>query len=343
MFKEELGRDIRRALIIAAGGGGDSVGALHTYMLLKRENVRPILGALPWERLSIDPCPGPVPLHMFKNIVKNIENTLAIVNSKTFVKRCYKVFKIQLCNVLEVINDVGIIYNAYRPVKDIAKIIYEYCIQEGIDLVVGSDSGGDILGTGFEDTLLSPLADSYTMSILNELDRLGIYVIVGIFGPGCDGELSREEIMRRFAKIAEKGYYLFHVGITPSIAREMLKVLEKAHTEASRLPVEAYFGKFGEYYIRRGERKVILDITCSGTYYMYARGILEITKLPEILKDSLNILHAREILNKYGIVTELDIEIELIRRGLATKKITAEEFMKIVEELKSRIRKTRLL
>ncbi len=337
MFKEELGKDIKKALIIAAGGGGDSVGAVHTYMLLRNENINPILGALPWERLSIDPCPGPVPVQCFRGI-KKLKNCLYMVNSDTLVRRCGKKFKIQLCNVLSVIDDIGIVYDAYRPVRQIAEDLYEYCLEEGIDVVFASDSGGDILGNGSEPNLLSPLADSYTASILYELYRLGIPVIVGIFGPGCDGELTRDELMRKFAIIAEKGYYLFHIGLTPSISRLMLKILEKAHTEASKLPLDAYYGKFGVVSIRRGERKVTLDITCAGTYYIHIRGLVEVTDLPEIIRDSKSILDAKNIFNRHGILTELDIEYELLRRGLATSKITAEEFVSIIKYLKRKIR-----
>ncbi len=337
MFREEINENLKRALIIAAGGGGDSVGAVHTYMLLKRENIDPILGALVWERLSIDPCPGPVPMECFRNI-KEISSTLYEVGPDTIVERCGRTFKPQISIVLESLNDRGIIYDPYRPVEEISKDIVEFCNREGIDLLIISDSGGDILASGYEDTLFSPLADAYTLSIAYQVERRGVHTIVGVFGPGCDGELSRAEIFEKFSILAGEGYFLFYVSLTPKIACLMEKIAEKAHTEASRLPIRAYRGERGTITIRRGERRVELDISSAATYYIDVRGIDKVTKLPLILRESRSILHAREILNRNGIMTELDIEEELSKLGDEAGRLRGLEFLEFINRLRSRIR-----
>jgi len=337
MFKEELGNDVRKALIIAAGGGGDSVGAVHTYLLLKRENIEPILGALVWERMSIDPCPGPVPVHCFKNIDK-ISDTLYKVRPETIVERCGRIFRPQISIVLEFLNSEGIIYDPYRPVEEIARDLVKYMEDNEIDLLIISDSGGDILASGYEENLFSPLADSYTLSIAYQVSKKGFRTILGVFGPGCDGELSREEILTKFSLLAREGYFLFYVSLTPSIAEIMEKIVEKAHTEASKLPLRAYRGEKGKISIRRGERQVDLDLTCAATYYIDVKGIDKITRLPIILEKSRNILHAREILNSLGIMTELDIEEELSKLGERARELRGTEFLNFVRELKRRIR-----
>ncbi len=337
MFKEELGKDLKRALIIAAGGGGDSVGAVHTYLLLKRDNIEPTLGALVWERMSIDPCPGPVPIECFRNVEK-ISSTLYRVGPNTIVERCGRTFRPQISIVLECLNDRGIIYDPYRPVEEISREIVEYMNANGIDLLVISDSGGDILASGFEENLFSPLADSYTLSIAYQVCKKGFRTILGIFGPGCDGELTREEIFTKFSTLAREGYFLFYVSLTPKIAEVMEKIVEKAHTEASRLPLRAYRGERGKISIRRGERQVDLDLTCAATYYIDVRGIEKITNLPVVLEKSKSILHAREILNSLGIMTELDIEEELSKLGERARELKGIEFLNFVRELKRRIK-----
>jgi len=337
VFKEELGSDLKKALIIAAGGGGDSVGAVHTYLLLRRENIEPILGALVWERLSIDPCPGPIPLHCFRNI-EQISDTLYRVGPDTMVERCGRSFRPQISIVLESLNDRGVIYDPYRPVEEISRDIVEYMTREGIDLLVISDSGGDILASGHEENLFSPLADSYTLSIAYQVSKKGFRTILGVFGPGCDGELSREEIFTKFSILAREGYFLFYVSLTPRIAEVMERIVEKAHTEASKLPLRAYRGEKGRIAIRRGERQVDLDLTCAATYYVDVRGIDKVTNLPVILEKSRSILHAREILNSLGIMTELDIEEELSKLGERAKELKGTEFLSFVKELKRRIR-----
>jgi len=337
VFKEELGEDIRRALIIAAGGGGDSVGALHSYILLQREGIEPTLGALVWERMSIDPCPGPVPVNCFRNIRK-VRETLYMVTPETFVERCGRAFRPQISIVLEHLRRSGVIYDPYRSVREISNDIVDYCYEKGIDLLIISDSGGDILASGHEENLFSPLADMYTLTIGYLTERKGIRTIVGVFGPGCDGELTREEIMDKLSMLAREGYFLFYVSLAPRIAQTLEKIAEKAHTEASRLPLRAYRGERGTIPIRRGERQVLIDLYCAATYYLDVRGICKITRLPELLADSESIVHARQLLNSVGIMTELDIEEELVKLGDRARELRGEEFLRFVRELKKRIR-----
>src|SRR5713226_7431316 len=56
---EDLIRSSSRALVVGVGGGGDVVGALATARFLEFCGLGFVLGGLSWERLEVDPLPGP--------------------------------------------------------------------------------------------------------------------------------------------------------------------------------------------------------------------------------------------------------------------------------------------
>ena len=58
---DETIRAARRALVLGAGGGGDVVGALALARLCERLGTGFALGGVAWERMPIDPHPGPRP------------------------------------------------------------------------------------------------------------------------------------------------------------------------------------------------------------------------------------------------------------------------------------------
>ncbi len=335
MFRESLGQDIRNVLVIGAGGGGDVVAAYHTCLVARDEGIRYIIGALPWERLSVDPTPGPIPISSLREA--DIKTTIALVSSRTYAVKGSRTLRPQICNLLSYTGGIGLVYDAYSPINDIAKELSDFCHDHGIDLIIGVDAGGDILTTGEEETVQSPLADTYTLAVLKKLRDRGHRVLVGIYGPGSDGELSRQEVLRRLSICAEKREFLFFIGIAPHHAVELEKACEYVHTEASKIPLLAYRGFQGKIKIRRQLREVDVDLTVAGTYYVTIEGACMWNRLVHYIENSRNIMHAREILNRLGVVTELDIEEEICRLGLGN--VTPDLFRDILQKLRERIRR----
>ncbi len=334
MFRETFGRDIKHALVIGAGGGGDVAAAYHTCLILKDEGIDYIIGALPWERLSIDPTPGPIPVSALRGPVQ-VRSSIALVSGKTYAVKGGRTIRPQICNLLAYTGGVGLVYDAYSPVEKIARDLSEFCNENGIDLVIGVDAGGDILTTGQEEAVLSPLADTYTLTILKKLRDRGHLVLVGIYGPGCDGELPRQEVLRRLSICASNRQFLFFTSIAPHHAAELERVCEYVHTEASKIPLLAYRGYTGKISIRREMREIDVDLTVAGTYYITVEGACMWNSLTNHVEKAESIVHARDILNNLGIVTELDIEEELCKIGL--DKVTPDVFKQVITELRRRL------
>lgn len=64
-------------LFVAAGGGGDAVGILLAHQVLDPSSEAPVLiSTCAWERLRIDPTPGPRPIEGFTGL--GVVNGLAV-------------------------------------------------------------------------------------------------------------------------------------------------------------------------------------------------------------------------------------------------------------------------
>ncbi|MFL6095677.1 MAG: DUF1152 domain-containing protein, partial [Blastococcus sp.] len=91
----------------------------------------------------------------------------------------------------------------------------------GCDLVVFLDVGGDVLAHGHEAGLGSPLCDALMLAAAARLERAGRSVLGGIFGPGCDGELTVPEVEERISDVARAGGLAGARGITPPVAARL--------------------------------------------------------------------------------------------------------------------------
>lgn len=330
---------VKNVLVLGIGGGGDVVGSIPTYRFAKISGCNVILGALPWERFVIDPQPGPISISEFREI-EVFGKGIAIVNKNSYIIRKWGILKPQIVNVLQIISEKGIVYDAYVDTNDLVKDFENFCKEFGIDLIFGIDVGGDVIAEGFEKELISPLADTYSLTILWKLwKKSRIPIIIGIFGPGVDGELTKEYLFSRIAEIAKNGHYLGCKGLTKNDVEVMEKILQIAYTEASKLPVEAFKGYFGIKYLRKGLRKAFLDISVACTYYITIEGAVKLNKLVSIIENARNILEARKLLNDNNVVTELDIEEELYSEYLKHGSLDKIDFREVINRVLSKYSK----
>ena len=83
------------------------------------------------------------------------------------------------------------------------------------------DVGGDVLAHGDEPGLGSPLCDAVLLAGAPACGRRGPVGPGAIFGAGCDGELTPDEVLARVAEVAAGGGLLGARGLTPEAAQRL--------------------------------------------------------------------------------------------------------------------------
>jgi hypothetical protein len=196
-----------------------------------------------------------------------------------------------------------------RGPAEIAAGIEHAAARLGADLVVFIDVGGDALGHGDEPGLASPLCDAVMLAAAARVEPLP--VLGGVFGPGCDGELTLDELLERVAEVAAAGGFAGMRGLTPAVAERLERAVETVPTEASAQALRCFRGERGTTTIRRGRRTVELQPLGATTIYFDIRAALRsAARLADAVGGADGLEDANEILHGLGLRTELDYEHE---------------------------------
>jgi hypothetical protein len=298
-------RAASRALVLGIGGGGDVVGALAAAELCRRLGTEATMGGVSWERLPIDPRPGP---RSSDEIVDGHEIApgvmLAGPRTRTVDGAIFAESRMaELLGEQTVLVDPGI-----GPAR-IAEGLAQVAPVLGVDLFLFVDVGGDVLGAGSEPGLASPLCDAVMLAAGALLERQGATVLGAIFGPGCDGELTLEELLGRLALLAGTGALHAIEGLSPAAVDQVEQAAGLIPTEASAQAVRCARGELGIATIRGGRRTVQLTPFGAATVYFDPEGALRsAAPLAREVLDAPDLIAAQERLRTLGVRTELDYE-----------------------------------
>ena len=175
-----------RALVIGLGGGGDIVGAVPTARLLERHGVETLLGGVAWEPAPADPTVGPTGFDDIHTI-ERVSETVAWASEDT---RTTDGVVFAETGVARATGNRTLLVDLTAGLDGMIDGIEAACERLDIDLVVGTDSGGDALARGDEPGLRSPVTDGLGLATL---EALSVPTMLGVFGYGSDGELTRDE------------------------------------------------------------------------------------------------------------------------------------------------------
>jgi hypothetical protein len=179
-----------------------------------------------------------------------------------------------------------------------------------VDLIVFVDVGGDALAHGDEAGLASPLCDALLLAAAARLaERHELPVLGGIFGIGCDGELTPSEVLARLAEVATAGGLAGARGLTPSVVERLEEAVRAVPTEASAQALRCFQGEIGPSAIRQGRRTVELSPAGALTFYFDpVAAVGSAARLAAAVSDARDLEHGNEILHGLGVYTELDYE-----------------------------------
>jgi hypothetical protein len=299
------------------GGGGDVAGALATAESARLyDGAEPVLGGLTWERRPIDPMPGP---RTTAEIVDGEELApgIMLAGSRTRVRdRDVYFAESRMAEFLgeqTVLVDVGV-----GPAK-IEAGLAKVCELFGCDLVAFIDVGGDVLASGEEPGLRSPLSDALMLAAAARLREAGRSVLLGIFGIGCDAELTPDEVLGRISEVAAAGGLCGVRGLTGPIAERLEAAIQVVQTEASAQAVRAFRGASGLTTIRGGQRTLELTSVAPLTFYLDVGAVVQAAgRLALAVADATSLAQANEALHELGVRTELDLEYDAAAENVTT-------------------------
>lgn len=292
--------------MLGIGGGGDVVGALAAARLCESFGTDCVLGGVTWERYAIDPKPGPRALDEISG-GRPLGRRALLADAETATSDGVRFAESGMAAHLAAET---VLIDVTGGPRGAAEGIAAATRELGCDLVVYADVGGDVLARGDEPGLASPLCDAVMLAAAvvasDEAPALG-----AVFGAGCDGELTPEEVLERIAELGAAGGWLGTWGLTDAVAAEIEAAAGQVPTEASLQAVRCYRGETGEAEIRGGRRRVKLTPLGALTFFYDVRRAYDVSApLARAVASADDLEAARKALAALGIRTELDYERE---------------------------------
>jgi hypothetical protein len=306
---ELLLRRCRRPLVIGIGGGGDVVGALATSEPTRLyDGASPILGGLTWERRPFDPVPGPRAAGEIDG-AETLAPGVLLAGPDTRLRDRDVAFAES--HMAEFLGQPTVLIDINAGPASVADGLAEAVTALKCDLVVLVDVGGDVVAHGDEPGLRSPLCDAVMLAAGGRLSTSGQPVLLGIFGIGCDAELTTDEVLARLAIVAGAGGLCGARGLTGPVADRMEAAIDRINTEASAQAVRAFRGASGQVSIRGGMRTLELSSIAALTFYLDVDiTINTVGRLAQAVSGARDLEEANRALNELGVGTELDYERE---------------------------------
>lgn len=295
----------QRVLAVGIGGGGDVVGALVVAQLAAALGTPAVVGGLTWERRPVDPLPGPRRIGELTG-AQTLGEHVALAGPDTTGPGGFRFAESYMARFLD--EPVLLLDPSDGPAA-VAAGLADAAGQLGCDLVVLTDVGGDVLAHGHEAGLGSPLADAVCLAAAPLLIDRGVGVLGAVFGAGCDGELTPDEVLERLAEVAAAGGHLGSWGPGTAELERVEAAVAEIPTEASTMALRCARGVLGSVPIRDGRR--VVRLTSIGGLVFFFEPVVALgsaARCAALVAGASSLAEANDILLGHGIATELDWE-----------------------------------
>ncbi|MET9953700.1 DUF1152 domain-containing protein [Streptomyces sp. NPDC006339] len=269
-----------KRLLLAAGGGGDAITATVIHAALHSPGTPALVLTYAWERLVVDPVPGPRRTTDFTGIERAApelalltEKSAPIAPAGSLLPRLSGALRPRLGLLDPYDGTIGLA----RQIRAAA----HWCRADRIDLV---DVGGDIVARGDEPTLRSPLGDALAVAACA---ATGIPTTVYVAGPGLDNEVPLPDLLPRLGAPA--------FTLDPVHTDGVTGVFDWHPSEASALLVAAARGVRGVCGTRDAPRPLLLDGTAAGVHRLTLERVLELNPLARALADCADLDTAEDV------------------------------------------------
>lgn len=242
-------------LYVAAGGGGDAIAAA---ILANRATPgeQAAIATYAWDRLIIDPLPGPRSAQDFDNLTEHAPHVWEITRDTTPRPPAGST----LPRLSHELNARLFLLDPYSGAIGMAQQLRSTAMFLGASTLVLVDVGGDLVAIGNEPELRSPLADALALTAC-ELTGLPYHAIVA--GPGVDGELSEQQVIERCQALHSEDL----PALTAAEAEPFTALFNWHPSEATGLWTAAARGHRGTVEVRDAGLPVTLT---DSTVYLFA-------------------------------------------------------------------------
>jgi hypothetical protein len=284
-------------ILVAAGGGGDAItaAALPTPLSLGEPVV---IMTYSWDRLMIDPIPGPRSVQDFTGLGQPAANVWEVSPHTRPIPPAGS----SLPRLASHLPGRLILLDPSAGALGMAEQITAAAKEFGADSLTIIDVGGDALTNGQDPGLRSPLADQLAIAACL---RSGLSARLIVAAPGVDGEIDPVTLRHRLKEL--------HSQRLPTLTGEQLdpvrRVFEWHPSEASGLLLAAADGHRGYVQVRdAGDQIALTDDTAN----LYSLDLDEIR--PHIpasdLIDTASLKDAEATVERITGVSELRYETQ---------------------------------
>ncbi|TGA95457.1 DUF1152 domain-containing protein [Streptomyces sp. MZ04] len=283
-----------KRLIVAAGGGGDAVAAAMLHAALYSEDETPaLILTYSWDRLIVDPVPGPRSPADFIGLRQLTPHVWAVPGNATLKPPHASMLPRLAAELSHTFALIDPYAGATGITHQLTELITRFA-PESIDLL---DVGGDILAHGDEPTLRSPLADALTLAACV---RAEAPVRLLVAGPGLDGELPADLLRPRLGpRIAT---------FTPEHTQTIIPVLTWHPSEATALLTAAALGARGLCEIRDAGLPVPLTAEGPTVHQVDLAATFAANRLAQAVTDTTTLDEAEARCRTVCGTSEIDYE-----------------------------------
>ncbi|MFF7176912.1 DUF1152 domain-containing protein [Streptomyces sp. NPDC008121] len=253
-----------KRLLIAAGGGGDAITAAMVHAALHGPDTPALVLTYAWERLVVDPVPGPRGAADFTG-APTPAPSLTLITPQTTPNAPAGSLLPRLAAHLRPALGLLDPYDGTLGLTRQIEAAARWCAADRIELV---DVGGDIVARGDEPTLRSPLGDALALAACA---ATGIPTSVYVAGPGLDNEVPLSDLVPRLGEPA--------FALTPEDTDGVLAVFDWHPSEAGAMLVAAARGVRGICGTRDAPRPVVLDDTARQVHRLTCEEALRLSPL----------------------------------------------------------------
>lgn len=313
---------MERPLYVAAGGGGDALAAA----LLHRAYGPPgpaTIATFSWDRLIFDPLPGPRSFSDFEGL-ETIGRLEHVITARTRpISPAGSTLPLLARDLVGPLAATLVLLDPIDGAADLRKQLAASMQAIEADALVVVDVGGDVLATGKEAGLRSPLADALVLAAADGLSPDGR---VWVAGPGVDGELAADDVVSRAHSIGGVALRL----LPADVAALALPVLQWHPSEATALFVAAAQGVRGLVDIRSGGMPVQLGEASSCVYALGVDNAFDVSPLANSVAGTRTLLDAEQKVIELCGISEIAFET----RKAGTAKLRDEYMPEVLTDIR---------